>query len=194
MATYSKQALLANIFGTFGYVSTLFQWLLVALLYLPLLLNNDQIKLFLLPEKTQYANPVASTTTSSPLLIGFALLVTISMLVVTIILLVRAPASIAKTGKNVTAKTASRIIPLVVHHPLSPAKKRQLTSQLVKVLKLSLILIPFGLCAVSLFVETALPTDVVMFASAIMAITSLAWFCAQYLSARWLKIKHDALV
>lgn len=194
MATYSKRALLANTFGTFGYISCLFQWLFVALLYLPVLLNNEQIKHFLLPENTQYTEPVTAMGTPSPLLIGFAILFTVFMIGLTIVMLLRAPFSIAKTGKVVTTKAASKIVPLVTHRPLTPTKKRILTNQLVKIIKLSLVLLPFGLCAVSILITTALPSDVVVFASGLLAIGSLVWFLAQYLAARLFRVKLDKLV
>jgi len=194
MANYSKRALLANTFGTLGYISCLFQWLFVALLYLPLLLDNEQIKHFLLPEEVKETAPIVTAGPPSPLLIGFAIIFTIFMLVLTVLLLVRAPLSIARTGKKATTKTASAIVPLVIHHPLSPAKKRRITSQLVKAIKLTVILLAFVLGFLSLLTPTTLPFDIIMFGSATLAIGSLVWFSAQYLSARALKVPLDKLV
>jgi len=194
MATHSKRALLANIFGTLGYLSCLFQWLFVALLYLPLLLDNEQIKGFLLPEPTKDSAPIVAAGAPSPLLIGFAIIFTVFMLGLTIFLLLRAPITIARTGKTATTKTAGAIVPLVVHHPLSPAKKRRLTTQLVKAVKLALILLPFALAFISLVVSTTLPFDIIMFGSAVLTIGSLLWFSAQYICARLLKVPIDKLV
>lgn len=194
MAIYSKRALLANTFGTFGYISCLFQWLFVALLYLPLILDNEQIKQFLLPEKTQPVEPMVATGSVSPLLVSVAVIFTVFMMVLTVVMLIRAPFSVAKTGKAITTKAAGTLVPLVVHRPLSAKKRRVLTSHLVKAIKLSLVLMPFLLCFASILVTTALPPDVIVFVSALLAIGSLVWFLIQYLSARLLGVMFDKLV
>jgi len=194
MAIHSKRAVLANIFGTLGYLSCLFQWLFVALLYLPLLLDNEQIKGFLLPEENTNSAPVIAAGPPSPILIGFAIAFTVFMLGLTIFLLLRAPIAIARTGKTATTKTAGAIVPLVVHHQLSPSKKRRLTIQLIKAIKLAVILLPFALTFISLIVETTLAFDVIMFGSSTLAIGSLLWFLAQYISARLLHVPLDKLV
>jgi hypothetical protein len=193
MATLSKSALLANTFGTFGYISCLLQWLFVALLYLPLLLDNKQFKNFLLPENTEQVTPVV-TTAPSPILIGLAIIFTVIMLIVTMVLIIRAPISIARTGKAVTVKAADAIVPLVVHRPVPAAKKRSLTRRLIKAIKLGMIVIPFLLILASVFIATPLPQDVIIFVGAALAIGSLLWFSAQYLSARWLNVRIDNLV
>ena len=193
MASISKRVLIVNTFGTFGYISCLLQWLFVTLIYLPLLLENDQLKGFLLPAETKQVAPIA-VSTPSPILIGLAIVVTIIMLIVTIVLIIRAPVSIARTGKAVTTKAAASIVPLVVHHPLPASKKRILTNRLVKVIKLSLIVLPFLLTLASTLLTSPLPQDVIIFVGAALAIGSLIWFSIQYLSARLFTMNPDKLV
>lgn len=186
---------MANIFGTLGYLSCLLQWLVVALLYLPALLDNETIKHFLQPEATQPMTPIVADGPPSPILIGFALIFTVFMLIVTIIILVRSPLSLARTGRIITARTAETIVPVITHHrPIPASKKRHLTTQLIKVIKFSLVMMPFLLCYLSIFVQSALAFDIVLFSSAILAIGSLVWFMAQYLSARLLRVPLDKLI
>lgn len=194
MATISKRALLANTFGTFGYISCLLQWLFVSLLYLPLLLDNEQLKSFLLPQPAPQPTQVIAASEPSPFLIAFAVVFTILMMIFTIFLVLRAPFAIAKTGKTITKKTAEAIVPLVVHHPLSPAKKRILTVRLVKIIKLIIVIVPLLISLSALLVSLALPQDVTLFVSASLAIGSLAWFSLQYVSARLLRVRLDKLI
>lgn len=195
MATISKRALLANTFGTLGYLSCLLQWLFVSLLYLPLLLDNKQLKSFLLPEPVQQPTRVITTSEPSVFLIIVAIVFTVLMLLFTIYLVLRAPFAIARTGKNITKKTAEAIVPLVVHHrPLSPTKKRLLTVRLIKIIKLVLVVVPLLISLSALFVSLTLSQDITLFVGASLAIGSVIWFSLQYLSAWALKVRLEKLI
>ncbi len=193
MATISKRALLANTLGTFGYISCLLQWLFVALLYLPLLANTDWFKDFITPKKVEQTAPVA-TATSSPLLIGLAIVFTVLMIGLSIYVVLRAPISIARTGKKATTKTATALVPLIVHHPLPAAKKRRLTTRLIRITKFTMVLLPYLLTLLCVFITLSLPTGVIVFIGGILAIGSLVWFTVQYIVARWLGVKPEQLV
>jgi hypothetical protein len=194
MSTASKKALVANIFGTFGYISCLLQWLFVALLYLPLLLDNKQFKEFLIPQQIGASTPMVTTGPPSPILIGFAVVFTVLMLILTIVIVLRAPVSIAKGGKKVTTVSANTITPLVMHRELPAAKKRLLTQRIIKMTKLGIIVVPVLLCMLSLLLTTALPAEVSVFIGALLAIGSLVWFSIQYIIARLFRIPLQILV
>lgn len=194
MATTSKRTMLANTCGTFGYLSCLLQWLFVSLLYLPLLLDNKQLKGFLLPEPVQQPAHVVTASAPSPFLIGIAVVFTVLMLFFTLFLVLRAPIAIAKTGRNITKKTAEAIVPLVVHHPLSSTKKRLLTVRLIKLIKLVIVILPLLISLSALFVSVALPIDVTLFVSAFLAIGSIVWFSLQYICAKALNVQLKNLI
>lgn len=194
MATISKRALLANTFGTFGYLSCLLQWLFVSLLYLPLLLDNKQLKSFLLPEPVEQPTRVIAASEPSLFLIVIAGVFTVLMLIFTVYIMLRAPFAIAKTGKSITKKTAEAIVPLVVHHKLSPAKERILTVRLIKIIKLIIVIVPLLINLSAVLVPLALPQDVTLFVGASLAIGSLIWFSLQYISAWALKVRLEKLI
>lgn len=194
MASHSKRALLANTFGTFGYITCILLWMWVAILYLPVILDNNQVKELLIPAGKQAA-PAPAPVALSPVIIVFALAVTVVIMVVTVFVLLRLPVTIARTGKAVTTKAADSITPLVTHgRPLPPKEKRRLTVQLIKLIKLLLVIIPVAAALFSTFVPLALPFGLIALVSAILAALAVFWFSAQYISADMLGVKPEKLV
>src|SRR5688500_12260990 len=104
MKKISFRKLVANGLGTLGYLACLLLWTWTAILYLPMLLNNDQFKQYILPPVTNEVTPPIVSASPSPLTLIFALVTTILVLVVTVIILIRVPVAIAKTGKTITTK------------------------------------------------------------------------------------------
>lgn len=194
MTAYPRRALLANIFGTFGYFSSLLLWVWVTIHYLPTVLDNDQVREILLPSEGQ---SLASPQFASPSLttIVFAIIVTVVVLVVTMLVLLFIPVTIAKTGKAVTTKAANSIEPLIVHgRTLPPAQKRRLTISLIKLVKLLLVLVPVVAGLLSTFIPLVLPFEIVMFVTSILAGVSVFWFSVQYICADMLAVKPEKLV
>jgi hypothetical protein len=195
MAAYSRRALLANSFGTFGYFSCLLLWVWVAVLYLPAALGNEQVKEFLLPAE---GHPVSApeSLAPSPGVIIFAIIITVVIMAVTLFVLLRAPVTIARTGKAVTTRAAGSIEPLVVHGRTLPlAEKRRLAASLIKFVKLLLVLIPVaaGLLT-ALLLPPTLPYEMVMLVTGVLGLASVLWFSAQYILADILGVKPEKLV
>lgn len=194
MQTRLKSTLLANTFGTLGYFSCLLLWVWVAILYLPLLFDNKQVKDFLIPTPVK-AVPTPPLASPSPITLIFAIAVTIVVMAVTVIVLLRVPVTIARTGKTVTTKAASSIEPLVAHgRPLPPKEKRRLTVSLIKLVKLLLVIIPVIAGLLSAFVSLALPFEIVTLVSCLLACLSIFLFSAQYICASALHVAYDRLV
>ncbi len=196
MSQFSKRTLLTNTFGTLGYLFCLLLWAWVGLLYVPTLLENEQVERFLLPTPSEEVISYAPSVPASPLTVFFAIAITIAILVVTIAIFLRAPIAVARTGKTVTTKAASSALPLVAKgKALPPEKKKRLTAELVKLMKLLLVITPIvTMGIVSLFVTTPLPFEIALFAAVALAILALVFFAAQYLSARLLKVATEALM
>lgn len=195
MKKYSKKTLLANTFGSLGYIFCLMLWAWVGILYIPILLENENVERLLLPQPREEIIAPITTSGTSPVLAVAAVTATIVVLIITIIVLLRAPIAIARTGKTVTSKAASSALPLITRgKPLTPAKKRLLTTELIKLAKLLLVILPVAICSLGFFVETPLPFDMSIFVSSILALIAVAWFSAQYVAARFLAIDTEALV
>lgn len=189
MSATPKGLLVVNVLGTFGYISLILQWLWVSVLFLPGLIENDAIKGFLLPPATT-TNGLQFEFHSPPLLATIlAIIVTIAVLVVTAVVLIRLPSSISKSGKKATVKSAEKIIPILSHHHTLPAKKkRQLTLQTIRMIKLVLTVLPFLLLFLVIVVPTALSNEIVMLVGAFLGLGTLLWFGLEYGLAHILKI------
>ena len=195
MNKYPRKTLLANTFGMFGYVSSLMAWAWIGIVYLPLLLANDEVKKLLIPTPSDTPVILAPSMPMSPLTIIFAGFVTALVLVLTVIALLRAPVAIAKTGKTVTTKAADSVVPLVTHGKQLPAaEKRRLTWQLIKFVKLAVVILPVLAACVSLLIEAPLPIEVILLVSSILSLIAIFWFALQYLSARAFGIDSQYLV
>lgn len=195
MKKYPKRTLLVNTFGSLGYIFCLILWGWIGILYVPMLLENDQIGRILLPPPAQETTVVQPTTELSPVAVILAVGITAVVMVTTIVVLLRAPVTIAKTGKTVTTKAASSALPLLTrNHPISPAKKKRLTAELVKLVKLLLVFLPVVIGLIGFFIEPPLPLYLSLFVSSILALLAVFWFCMQYIAARLLGVDTTLLV
>ena len=195
MRNSSGKTLLVNTFGALGYLCCLLLWGWIGILFLPMLLENKHVEQFLLPTPSESPPVVQPAAETSPLLIVVAVSITVVVLIMTIIVLLRAPKTIAKTGRTVTLKAANSALPLVARgKELTPAKQRRLTTRLVKLAKLLLAVLPVAATCIGFIVEPPLPFDIVVFASSALAISALLWFSAQYGVARLLSVDPTLLV
>ncbi len=195
MKNYSKKLLLVNTFGTLGYFSCIFSWAWVALLYLPMILENKYVVDFLIPVPSEQIPAEPIITTSSPMMIIFAVIVTIVVIIATIIVLIKIPVAVAKTGKSVTTKAANTAVPLITKgHSLPNSQKKRLTVNLIKLVKLLLVLLPVGATLMGVFIELPVPYDVTILVSSILALLTLLWFSLQYIFARLLHLDLNKLV
>ena len=195
MSATVKRQLIVNVFGTFGYISLILQWLWVSVLFLPQLFENNTIKDFFMPPGDVSAIPHFEFHTPPFLAIVLAVIITAAVLVVTVIVLVRLPTAISRGGKKATHKSAEKIIPIITHnHKVSLQKKQQLTIQTMRILKFVFTLLPFLLLLLVTFIPAELPDEIVMFVGAFLALGTLLWFSLEYGLARILKVKPMKLV
>ncbi len=195
MNKQSSKALLANIFGTFGYLACLMLWGWTGIVYAPIVLENDHVVRILLPPPSEEVVAPPVQTESSPVVAFIALGVTIAVIILTIIVLLRAPVTIAKTGRTITTKAADSALPLITHgKPLPLAKKKRLTVQLVKLMKLFIILLPILGLVPGMFIELSLPFEIVTLVSSLLALLAVFWFSLQYTAAKLLRVEPSQLV
>lgn len=195
MKQHPKRTLFVNIFGGLGYFCCVLLWAWVGIIYTPILLENPQIQEFLLPSPTDTPVQPATPGPASPYLLFVGGVVSVLLIIATIIVLLQAPITIAKTGKSVTTKAARSAIPIVTHgKPIAPAKKKRLTIQLVKLVKLLCCIVPVIGIYAGAFTALPLPLEIITFIGNSLAISAIFWFSLQYLFARLLAVAPDQLV
>lgn len=195
MTNLSKKILLANAFGTLGYFSCIFSWGWAALLYVPMMLENKLVEDLILPTPAEEIARQPIISQSSPLMMVFALIVTVVVVVATVIVLIKIPIAVAKNGKAMTTKVAKSATPLITRNkPLPESKKKILTANIIKLIKLLLVIIPTALVLLGSLFELPLPYEIIVLVSGVLSLFSLFWFSLQYISARLLRIEADALV
>ena len=186
----SKRLLLVNVLGFFGYTSCLLQWLWAGVLLLPLVLRNENVKLFIMPKPSE--NPqrvVPSFDESSIALTVIAVIVTVIVMGLTLFVLLRLPIKFITASKRAVDTTAKAALPIVTHHKPLPAKKKQVISlQLRMYVKLLLCVIPVGLLAITFVVDVDLDRAIVVVVGLFLAIGSLVWFGLEYAAAKLLKV------
>lgn len=125
--------------------------------------------------------------------VGFAIALVI--MAITVIVLLRAPITIAKAGKAVTTKAADSLEPLVMRGKKLPAKeRRRLTADLIKVIKLLIVLAPVAAAFLTIFIPPSLPYAIIVFISGSVAAVAVFWFGVQYVCAGLLGVKPEELV
>ena len=194
MVTHSKRALLVNSFGTLGYFSCLLLWLWVAMQYLPLVTDNEQLMDFLVPPNN---GPVITPQPAEPstALTIAAFTITGIVMAVTLVFLLRLPVTIAKSGRTVTTKAAASLEPIITRgKPLPKQKRRLLTAKLVMLIKFLIILVPVLAGLSTIVIKLSLTYDIVLLVTAILSGASAFWFIAQYISAHILGVKPEQLV
>ena len=186
MQTTKRPSPIPNIFGTFGYLSLAIQWLWVFVIFIPPLIANPTIKSFITPEKTDQAVAPSFTINADSLLMTIiAVIVTLIVLGITLVVLVKLPLAIARVGQKSVETVTSNFVPIVSHHkPLSPAKKRIITSRIKILVKLLGTLTAFFVLGIAFFVHIDLETQIIITIGGILMAFSLIWFSLQYLSAR----------
>lgn len=195
MKKISKRKLLANTFGTLGYFSCIFLWGWVGVLYVPMILDNEIVVKTLIPTPSEEAVRYTPPEQASPFITFGALFIAVIILIITIITFLKAPATIARTGKSVTTKVAVSAVPLVVRHQkIPPKKKKILTARIIQLIKLLIVALPFALVAVGAFITLPLPYETAMIIVAVLSITTLTAFGLQYTLAKLLGVDLEELV
>lgn len=174
--------------GAIGYLFCTLQWLWTIMLFLPAILGSNFVK-------QMHQEPVVPPTVQPAELSGFgiafAIIVTLVVLIATIYILVKMPASIGKSGSKITHKAADTALPIITLHKKLPTKKRlQLTSRLLFVTKISLCTIPFVAMLFSNNTIVDMSQTVVVAIGATIALCSIIFFSAQAILAKLLHVDY----
>lgn len=195
MSHHSAKVLITNICGALGYMFCLALWGWTGVLYVPMLLQNERIEQLLIPSSDQPATAPEAPVSPSPITTVLAVAITVAVLIITIVIILRAPKTIAVAGKSVTTKAADAALPLIAkHQKLTPAKKQRLTAQLIKLIKLLLVVLPVIIGCIGAFVELPLSFSLAMFVSGVLAICALLLFSVQYIAAHVLGVDSKLLI
>lgn len=166
-ALSSRAVSIANVFGTLGYISIIFQWLWTLLIVCyPLIISDHSV---LMPN----GQPQPTTTPDdiSPVALVFAITSTVVVMIITVVMLVRLPKQIGQRGAKITHHAAEVIMPVITQKKVVTKKKRaKLSYRIIISLKAAAIILPlFGL----LFTPSTVPLE-----SAV--IWALGIFCASW--------------
>lgn len=180
----SKKLIIINSIGTLGYIFCLLQWLWAGLLYAPLIATTSVIDQ-MLPQPTREVTPVETASEPSAALLLIVAAITTAVIFITIIVLLRLPKAIGQTGQKVTQRTATAVLPVMMHHQRLPAaqqKRLRLTVSFLFKVILTVLPVTAGLFVP---IETLPFNSAVLWAVALFlaALTSLL-FGLQYLLVR----------
>lgn len=189
---------LSNVFGGFGYLSNVFQWLWVFGIYLPQILESRAGVLFV-PDAPPVPADTTVATASFPAIptpVAIAIVVVIFVLVVlmTVVGVMRLPKQIAEAGKKTTHTAAAHIVPVVTRHKKVPERKRrQLTARMVLAIKAILAVIPLLLLYIPRPSDFMLSDYLVMLVGSFLAIGTVVWFALQLISAKIAGVREDTI-
>lgn len=171
----------ANLFGALGYVMVAIEWVIAVALYAPLL------QLIPRSEPLVPAAPVVVTpidTAASVAGFIFVIVVTVAMAVLTLVVLVKMPATIARSSKKMVDKGSATMTTatLKLMHKKN-TKKRRLVIQprIVGFLKLLFLGIPLVIAYCVRFVPSpTLEPTLALFAVVVLANMAMVAFITQY--------------
>lgn len=193
MTSSKLRSVIVNILGGFGYLFCLMQWVWAAIIFLPPLLDSDLMQQFI--QKPVVQEPIAAQPAEiSTAGILFAVGVVIVMIILTIYVIIKMPATVGKTGSKITHKATAIALPIIMNHKKVPKKKRlRLTARLLFITKITLSLIPFCLIYFIDNQDTNLDRDVVVIIAAISAFCAIGLFFVQAASAKLLRVDYKTV-
>jgi hypothetical protein len=147
MSSRTFRTILANILLAVAYLALVLDWLWLAIVTLPRLIETGKLDFLTTPPAPQPQIVPNDTVASSPLMWILVGIATLGVLVMTIVVLIRLPRAIVQTGQKVVAETAEAVIPALTHHkPLPATKKRVLSRRIMLAIQLTLSLLPLAVC------------------------------------------------
>lgn len=191
MKQQPKRLIVANAFGTLGYISIIFQWLwsFLILVYPVLIAQPD----FLFPADQPTFVQDNTAVAASPLVVAIALAATVVIMAITAVVLFRLPKTIGKKGAHITKSAASTVIPVVTHHKkLSKKKRIQLSYQIILGIKLLLIVAPLFALPFAQPIEQ-IGTEVIWAMALFCATCSTSYFLLQQIIARVTRVDTEKL-
>lgn len=197
MRAHKVKTWLLQTLAVLAYLTIVLQWLIVFMPYIPSLAQTDVFDSFV-PDSTPQTQPDETQVDNMPqwavfLIVGSILGV---MIVVAAMSLRRAPKAIGEVGHMVTHKAAEAIVPVVTHHhPITPRKRKVITTEVVFGLKALIVCAPVVFVLVAPFPEgpSQLTRDVVLIVAAGLAAWTLLLFGIQLSLARLLHISTEKL-
>lgn len=181
MSTARLRRVLSSALLAVAYLSCIFQWLWVAILGLPALIDSGTLDLLTTvpePAPVQVPDP---TTSPSPLVWIFVGVTTLVILALTIIVLIRLPKTISRAGEQVVRTTTEVVLPVITHHKQLPAKKRVVLSRrIMLIIRLTLCTVPF---VISMFIvgPGELTRQIIITVATTLGIVSVFGFIGSWL-------------
>lgn len=171
----------ANVFGTLGYISVIFQWLWTTVVVAYPILSSDLS--FVMPTPGQPAEP-GPPAHASPLMFGVAITLTILVFAFVGYTLWKLPKTIGLGGAKVTHKVAETIIPVVSRHKRVPKRKRlQLTGRIRLAIKALIVIIPYISLVFASHIDNLSPA-VIWVAGTFCMVMSILYFGVQILISK----------
>ena len=191
-AKHRLKKVIANSFGTLGYLTSFLQWLWATILYLSLIQST-----------TTFINEYNQTPTQAPTQLSISMpgplgiiilgVTVVVMIAITVYAIIAVPRAIVKTSNKVVHKTAEAAAPLVMraqHKKESKRLRLKLTTRLVLVVKVLLVVLPLILTAASkLLDEQFISYSIALIAGSALACVSIVFFALQYILALAFKVK-----
>ncbi len=177
----------ANSAGALGYFSLLMQWLWLAIVFLPGLLENGTFKAIFLskPSIDQPIHSTTSTLTDSPVAMIGVVMITLIMIALTIYVVLKIPGAVAKSGRKITNEVTNVAVPIITHHKKVSAKKqRALTFAISFFVKFCLAAIAYLLLIIPPSGTVTLDGGIIWAIGSIFAASSFVWFGTQYAIAK----------
>lgn len=184
MNTTKLRTGLAKTFRGIAYVSVILQWLWLAVLVVPPIIESGALTEFTKPTDSAYApvlkaEPIELNSISMTLIA----LITLAILAITIILLLRLPKTVVHSGDLVVGKATEIAVPILTHNAhVPPKKRRQLTLRITLLIQLLLGVLP---AAVTIMLPSidSLSREVIVTIAATLLTLSLVNFLLARLAA-----------
>lgn len=158
-----------------AYITCLLQWLWVAIVGVPPLLKTGAFDSFVQTPPPQPIPP-ATHIELSPIATALVGVFTLIILVITVVVIIRIPRTITRTGEKIVHQAADTVVPAVTHHKKLPAKKqRQLSERITIVIQLIITVLPIGICFL-LPTVGELTTQIIAIVELFLGAISLAGF------------------
>lgn len=193
-----KQAFV-NLFGVLGYLACLLQWLGVTILYLPLFFESKVHDMLIRRDTTQAptTQSIGESTVGSPgqAWIFIGLVITVLVAILSVVILIKLPTSVARTGQALTSHTADKVVSSIKkRQTITSKKQKRLKQQTVLLLKLSFILVPVALSIGSYFINLPLSYYIIVIIACIGAAAAIILFAIQLILASKLGVKRSQLL
>lgn len=164
-----------------AYFTCTMQWLWLAMIALPPLIDSGALNQFFEVEQPIKQESAKTDMAMSPLMMAVVGGITVLMIIVTIVIIVKLPKAVAGTGDALMQATTKAVLPAVVHHKKVSAKKRKLlTKRIMRIIQVCVGVLPF-LAVILLPSPKELPAGGVMVVATALAVLALSSFALSWL-------------